>query len=123
MALLVAAEALILQLVSVLYQANLLGQLALLAPLLLLGTVGFAGVGTLFAAMLVRARTRDVLLPILLFASVVGSLVGVFILYRQRKGLDTKIPFGPYLAAAGWLFLMVGHQAVERYLGLFPHSR
>ena len=63
------------------------------------------------------------LLPILLFASVVGSLVGVFILYRQRKGLDTKIPFGPYLAAAGWLFLMVGHQAVERYLGLFPHSR
>jgi ABC-type transport system involved in cytochrome c biogenesis permease component len=27
------------------------------------GTVGFAAVGTLFAAMLVRARTRDVLLP------------------------------------------------------------
>ena len=63
------------------------------------------------------------LLPILLFASVVGSIVGLYVMYRQRKGFDTKIPFGPYLAAAGWLFLMVGHQAVERYLGLFPHSR
>ena len=63
------------------------------------------------------------LLPILLFASVVGSVVGLYVMYRQRKGMDTKIPFGPYLAAAGWLFLMVGHQVVERYLGLFPQSR
>ncbi len=32
-----------------------------------LGTIGYAAVGTLFAAMLVRARTRDVMLPILLY--------------------------------------------------------
>ena len=35
----------------------------LMLGLLVTGTVGFAAVGTLFAAMLVRARSRDVLLP------------------------------------------------------------
>ena len=39
----------------------------LLAALLAAGTVGFAAVGTLFAAMLVRAHSRDVLLPVLLY--------------------------------------------------------
>ena len=74
-ALLVAAEVLIVPLVAVLFQANLLAQLPLLAPLLLLGTIGFAGVGTLFAAMLVRARTRDVLLPILLYPITVPVMI------------------------------------------------
>jgi len=74
-ALLVAAEVLLVPLVSVLFQANLVAQLALLAPLLLLGTIGFAAVGTLFAAMLVRARTRDVLLPILLYPITVPVMI------------------------------------------------
>jgi len=39
----------------------------LLAGLLVVGTVGFAAVGTLFAAMLVRAQSRDVLLSIVLY--------------------------------------------------------
>jgi leader peptidase (prepilin peptidase) / N-methyltransferase len=56
------------------------------------------------------------LLPIILFASLVGSLVGLWVLWRQRKGLETRIPFGPYLAGAGWLFLMVGQQVVDRYI-------
>ena len=38
-----------------------------LASVVATGTVGFAAVGTLFAAMLVRARSRDVLLPVLLY--------------------------------------------------------
>ena len=44
-------------------------------------------------------------------------------MYRQRKGMDTPIPFGPFLAAAGWLFLLVGHQTVDRYLALYAHPR
>jgi leader peptidase (prepilin peptidase)/N-methyltransferase len=59
------------------------------------------------------------LLPIMLFASLIGSIVGIWILRRQRRGFDTQIPFGPYLAAAGWLCLLVGHQAVDRYLTLY----
>jgi leader peptidase (prepilin peptidase) / N-methyltransferase len=62
------------------------------------------------------------LLPIILFASCVGSIVGLYILYRQRKGIETHIPFGPYLAMAGWLFLLVGHQTVDRYLALYTRA-
>jgi leader peptidase (prepilin peptidase)/N-methyltransferase len=63
------------------------------------------------------------LLPIILFASLVGSVFGVYAIYRQRKGMDTPIAFGPFLAAAGWLFLLIGHQVVDRYLALYAHPR
>jgi heme exporter protein CcmB len=74
-ALLLATEVLIVPLVAFLFQANLFSQLPLLIALLVLGTVGFAAVGTLFAAMLVRARTRDVLLPILLYPITVPVMI------------------------------------------------
>ena len=38
-------------------------------------TVGLASVGTLFAAMLVRARSRDMLLPVLLYPIVVPVII------------------------------------------------
>ena len=40
------------------------------------GTLGFAAVGTLFAAMLVRARSRDVLLPVLLYPITIPVIIG-----------------------------------------------
>jgi heme exporter protein CcmB len=46
-----------------------------LAAVLLLGIVGFAAVGTLFAAMLGRSRSRDVLLPVLLYPMAVPVLI------------------------------------------------
>jgi heme exporter protein B len=73
--LLVIAEALLVPLVALLFQAALLERPVHLAGLLLTGTVGFAAVGTLFAAMLVRARTRDVLLPILLYPITVPVII------------------------------------------------
>jgi heme exporter protein B len=42
---------------------------------LLSGTIGFAAVGTLFSAMLVRARSRDVLLPVLLYPITVPVII------------------------------------------------
>src|SRR6059036_617471 len=62
--LLAVVELLLVPLVAVLFRSPLGAQPALLAALLATGTVGFAAVGTLFAAMLVRARSRDVMLPI-----------------------------------------------------------
>lgn len=53
-----------------------------------------------------------VLLPIILFASLVGSVVGIWVMYRQRKGFDTQIPFGPYLAGGGWLALFFGNAVI-----------
>ena len=58
--LLAVAELLVVPLVALLFQAPLFERPGFLIALLAAGTVGFAAVGTLFAAMLVRARTRDV---------------------------------------------------------------
>jgi heme exporter protein CcmB len=75
MALLTAAEAILLPLVALLFQAPLFAHPFWLAAVLLTGTLGFAAVGTLFAAMLVRARSRDVLLPVLLYPITVPVII------------------------------------------------
>ena len=49
--------------------------LPLLAGVMVMGTVGFAGVGTLFSAMAVHTRAREVLLPILLFPVVIPVML------------------------------------------------
>jgi heme exporter protein CcmB len=74
-ALLAAAELILVPLVTLLYQAPLLAHPFWLAAILLTGTLGFAAVGTLFAAMLVRARSRDVLLPVLLYPITVPVII------------------------------------------------
>jgi leader peptidase (prepilin peptidase)/N-methyltransferase len=62
------------------------------------------------------------LLPIIVFASGVGAIFGVVIMIRQRKGKDTQIAFGPFLAIAGWFALIFGNAVVERYLGLLARG-
>jgi ABC-type transport system involved in cytochrome c biogenesis permease component len=61
--------------VALLFQAELLAHPFWLAAVVAAGTIGFAAVGTLFAAMLVRARSRDVLLPVLLYPITVPVLI------------------------------------------------
>jgi heme exporter protein CcmB len=73
--LLMAAEIILVPLVALLFQAPLLARPVWLALILLTGTIGFAAVGTLFAAMLVRARSRDVLLPVLLYPITVPVII------------------------------------------------
>ena len=74
-ALLISSEIVLIPLVALLFQAPLLGHPFWLAAILLTGTLGFASVGTLFAAMLVRARSRDVLLPVLLYPITVPVII------------------------------------------------
>jgi heme exporter protein CcmB len=71
-----AAEVLLVPLVALLFQAGLFERPLLLAAILLTGTLGFGAVGTLFAAMLVRARSRDVLLPVLLYPITIPVIIG-----------------------------------------------
>jgi len=66
-------EAIVLPVFSLLYNVNLF-EPRLLA-VILLGSLGYAAVGTLLASMSVQARTRDVLLPILLFPIVLPIVV------------------------------------------------
>jgi heme exporter protein B len=76
MLLLCAIELILVPLVAFWFGAALFARPLLLAALLLTGTAGFAAVGTLFAAMLVRSRTRDVMLPILLYPITVPVIIG-----------------------------------------------
>ena len=73
--LLAAVEALVVPLIALMFQAALFDHTLLMLGLLAAGTLGFAAVGTLFAAMLVRARSRDVMLPVLLYPITVPVII------------------------------------------------
>ncbi|HKZ43450.1 MAG TPA: heme exporter protein CcmB [Anaerolineales bacterium] len=66
-------EAIVLPVYSVLYNINLFNSGLLLV--IFLGSVGYIAIGTLLAAMAVQTRTRDVMLPILLFPVVIPVVV------------------------------------------------
>jgi len=112
--LLAGAELLLVPLVSVLFQAPLLRYPGWLTLLLASGTLGFAAVGTLFAAMLVRARSRDVLLPVLLYPITVPVIIagvrGTAALLQPTVDLDV-VRF--------WIALLVAFDAVFVTLSLW----
>jgi leader peptidase (prepilin peptidase)/N-methyltransferase len=53
---------------------------------------------------------------IILLSAFTGAAIGIALILLRRQGREVPIPFGPYLAAAGWIALMWGPQIVERYL-------
>jgi leader peptidase (prepilin peptidase)/N-methyltransferase len=54
---------------------------------------------------------------IILLSSVVGAIVGLGLMVATRRGKDVPIPFGPYLAMAGWIALLWGDQLMVIYMG------
>ncbi len=73
LAFMLIVEAIVLPVYSALYNTNLFQPGLLLV--ILLGSIGYVAVGTLLAAMTVQTRTRDILLPILLFPVVIPLLL------------------------------------------------
>ena len=53
---------------------------------------------------------------VILFSSLVGAVVGITLIVSGRQERTAPIPFGPYLAAAGWIMLMWGDQINATYL-------
>lgn len=53
---------------------------------------------------------------IILLSSVVGAVVGISLILLRGHDRNIPIPFGPYLAAAGWLALMWGEELTRAYL-------
>jgi heme exporter protein B len=66
-------EMIVLPVYSVLYNTNLFIPGLLLV--ILLGSIGYVAVGTLLSSMAVQTRTRDVLLPILLFPVIIPVFI------------------------------------------------
>jgi len=112
--LLAVGEAILVPLVALLFSAALFARPLLLGGLLLAGTVGFGAVGTLFAAMLVRSRTRDVMLPILLYPITVPVIIaGV----RGTAALLEAAPDEP--TALMWIGLLTAFDVVFVTLALW----
>ncbi|HET6613508.1 MAG TPA: heme exporter protein CcmB [Kofleriaceae bacterium] len=74
-ALMAAVEAVAAPLCWFLFDAPLFAHPIYMVLVLVLGTVGFATVGSVFAAMLLRVRARDVLLPVVLYPIIVPLLI------------------------------------------------
>ena len=53
---------------------------------------------------------------IILLSAIVGAVVGISMIVFRRADRSTPIPFGPYLAAAGWIAMLWGPQIVAAYL-------
>jgi heme exporter protein B len=73
LAFMLIVEVIVLPVYSVLYNINLFNPG--LIGVILLGSIGYVTVGTLLSSMAVQTRTRDVLLPILLFPVVIPILI------------------------------------------------
>ncbi|MBU0813203.1 MAG: A24 family peptidase [Gammaproteobacteria bacterium] len=52
----------------------------------------------------------------ILLSSVVGAVLGTIMLRMQKADSGTTIPFGPYLAIAGWVALLWGGEITSAYL-------
>jgi leader peptidase (prepilin peptidase) / N-methyltransferase len=53
---------------------------------------------------------------IILLSSLVGAIVGISLIALRQQHRDVPIPFGPYLAAAGWITLIWGDVINQTYL-------
>ena len=56
------------------------------------------------------------ILPTILLSSLVGAIIGSIWLYARGRDRATPIPFGPYLAIAGWITFLWGENLVGAYL-------
>jgi heme exporter protein B len=79
---------------------------------LVLGTVGLAGVGTLFAAIAAHTRAREVMLPLLLFPIQVPVILATV----KSTGAAIRVPGLDPPDAGQWLGLLIAFDAL--FLGL-----
>jgi heme exporter protein B len=97
-------EAIVLPIFWVLFNPPLFSPALILV--IVLGTLGFAGVGTLFSAIAVHTRAREVMLPILLFPIVVPLMIAAV---KITGGL---LDGQPLSEMGNWLNLLVGFDII-----------
>jgi len=78
----------------------------LLIPVVLVGTVGFSAVGTLVSAMTVHARSREVLLPVLVFPIVLPVIIAAV---KVTGGILDELP---WTEIKNWVQLLVGFDVI-----------
>ncbi|MBI2370259.1 MAG: heme exporter protein CcmB [Deltaproteobacteria bacterium] len=106
------AEAILLPLFAVFFNLDLWAALPRLIPVAVLGTLGFAGLGTLFSAMAVHVRAREVMLPLLLLP------VAVPVILATIRSTEVILRAGPWAEVAPWLQLMAGFDVIFLTVGV-----
>ena len=117
-AIMLLVELLLLPLLAALFSAAIWPHALWLGLLLLLGTVGFASVGVIFSAALLRSRSRDALLGALLFPIVIPVLLAASratatLLDPTVPDLDPAFFWTRFLAALDVVFVVVGLWSFE----------
>ena len=82
---------------------NLLPSLFLVA---FLGTVGFCAIGTLFSAATLKARARELLLPLVLFPLVIPVILATI------RAMEILLGSGGFEDASSWLRLLIGFDVI-----------
>jgi heme exporter protein B len=101
---LLVTEACILPIFAVLFDVSVLNPVLWL--IMVLGTVGFVAVGTLFAAMAVNTRAREAMLPLLLFP------IAVPVLIAATKATGQVLDGQPLTEAYSWLRLLLAFDII-----------
>ena len=112
--LLLLVQVLVVPLVALWFQASLFRNPMLLVGLLAFGSLGYAAVGTLFAAMLARSRSRGALLPVLLYPITIPVIIA-----GVRGPAALLQPEADLPVARAWLMMLVAFDAVFLTLSLW----
>ncbi len=80
---------------------------------------GLGGGDVKLACMLGAFFGWKAVIFILLMSSMLGSVVGLFLIFVLKKGAKYAIPFGPFLVAAAYINLFFGERILGWYLSLF----
>jgi heme exporter protein B len=110
-AFLTLVELLLVPIIAVLYQLDLLAVWPPVMTLVVLGTIGFSAAGTLFAAMGVRTRTKELVLSVVLFPLVSPALLAGVVATREVLGGATLSDVHNWmrlLLAFDLIFVVVG---------------
>jgi heme exporter protein B len=99
-------EALLLSLFAVFFNADLGPAIGPLVLVVVLGTLGFAALGTLFAAMTAQVRARELLFPVLLLP------VQVPVLLATVRATEGVLAGEPLAAVANWITLLLAADVV-----------
>ena len=112
--LLLLVEVIVVPLVILMFDAPLFRHGLLMVALLVAGSTGYAAVGTLFAAMLARSRSRGALLPVLLYPMTVPVIIG-----GVRGTAALLQPEADLAVARAWLMMLICFDAVFITLSLW----
>lgn len=116
-ALMLVVESAVTLLSGLFFSADIGARAGRLALLLGLGTLGFAAVGSIFSAALLRAKSRDVLLSTLLYPIVIPILIagarGTAQLLDPSPDLEAVAFWTEFLMSVDVVFLVVGLWAFE----------